>query len=214
MLINEVIHIVGLSRKSIRYYEDVGLLSPTRNKNNDYRMYTEEDIKKLKTIKFLRELDVQIKDLKLLNNNKLTLQDCLKERIKNIELEEKNYNKIKNMCTEIINANDTYENIDITKYFKEINILNKEGFTMKKKETNHRKKILGAVISSLIFELFFIILVTTITYFQMTETDKMPWILFIFFILLFLFPIITIIINLITRIKEIKGGEEDEASKY
>ena len=214
MLINEVIHIVGLSRKSIRYYEDVGLLSPTRNKNNDYRMYTEEDIKKLKTIKFLRELDVQIKDLKLLNNNKLTLQDCLKERIKNIELEEKNYNKIKNMCTEIINANDTYENIDITKYFKEINILNKEDLKMKKKETNHRKKILGAVISSLIFELFFIILVTTITYFQMTETDKMPWILFIFFILLFLFPIITIIINLITRIKEIKGGEEDEASKY
>ena len=28
MFINEVCHIVGLSRKSIRYYEENGLLSP------------------------------------------------------------------------------------------------------------------------------------------------------------------------------------------
>ena len=214
MLINEVIHIVGLSRKSIRYYESVGLLSPERNKTNDYRIYTEEDINTLKTIKFLRELNVPVKELQLLKEKKLTLQECLKERIKKIEQEEKNYNKIKNMCTEIINSNDTYENIDITKYFKEINVLNKEGFTMKKKETNHSKKILGAMISSLLFEIFFILLLSLMTYFQLTETDKMPWIIYTIVILLFLLPITSIIINLITRIKEIKGGEEDEASKY
>ena len=82
MFINEVEHIVGLSKKSIRYYEENGLLNPKRNKNNDYRIYSKEDIEKLKVIKFLRELNVPIRELKLLNEGNLTLQDCMKERIK------------------------------------------------------------------------------------------------------------------------------------
>ena len=47
MFINEVEHLVGLSKKSIRYYEENGLLNPSRNKENDYRIYQEEDIRKL-----------------------------------------------------------------------------------------------------------------------------------------------------------------------
>ena len=68
MLINEATHKVGLSKKSIRYYEENGLLNPKRSKSNDYRIYDESDIKKLKIIKFLRELDVPIRELKMLNN--------------------------------------------------------------------------------------------------------------------------------------------------
>ena len=49
---------------------------------------------------------------------------------------------------------------------------------------------------------------------QMTEMEKIPWPLFWFLVVLFLFPIIGIIYNLFRRIKEINGGEEDEASKY
>ena len=85
MFINEVCHIVGLSRKSIRYYEENGLLSPKRNTENDYRMYTEEDIRKLKIIKFLRELDVPIRELKMLNEGTLTLQECMESRIYKIK---------------------------------------------------------------------------------------------------------------------------------
>ena len=57
MNIHEVEHLIGLSKKSIRYYEEHGLLKPKRNQENDYLIYQEEDIKKLKVIKFLRELD-------------------------------------------------------------------------------------------------------------------------------------------------------------
>ena len=45
MLINEVESIVGISKKSIRYYEDNGLLNLKRNKDNSYRIYDNEDIK-------------------------------------------------------------------------------------------------------------------------------------------------------------------------
>ena len=214
MFINEVEHIVGLSKKSIRYYEENGLLNPKRNKNNDYRIYSKEDIEKLKVIKFLRELNVPIRELKLLNEGNLTLQDCMKERIKKIESEEDNYQKIKNMCIDISKSNESFQNIDITKYFEGVNILNKEGFTMRNIKTNKSKKIKGAIISSLIFSLFFIFIAVIITYFQFTELDKMPWILYIFIMIIFIFPIVGIVYNLIIRIKEINGGEEDEASKY
>lgn len=214
MFINEVEHIVGLSKKSIRYYEENGLLSPKRNKDNDYRIYTEEDIAKLKIIKFLRELNVPIRDLKLLSTGELTLEECMKDRIHKIEEQEKTYAKVKNMCTEISKSKNTFQNIDITKYFEKINTLNKEGFTMRNLKTNKSKKIRGAILSSLIFGSFFILLTGGISYFQFTETDKIPWLFYIILIIILGFPLIGIIYNLIIRIKEINGGEEDEASKY
>ncbi len=214
MFINEVEHIVGLSKKSIRYYEENGLLNPTRNKDNDYRIYSELDIEKLKIIKFLRELNVPIKELKELNDGTLTLEECMQDRIKKIQEEEKNYEKVKNMCKEIYDSKSTFENIDITKYFESINTLNKEGFTMRNVKTNKRRKIRGAIISSLIFSIFFIFLIATISYFQFTESDKIPWIIYLILMTILLIPIIGIVYNLIIRIKEINGGEEDEASKY
>ena len=214
MFINEVCNIVGLSRKSIRYYEENGLLSPKRNTENDYRIYTEEDIRKLKIIKFLRELDVPIRELKMLNEGTLTLQECMESRIYKIKEQEEKYLKVKEMCMEIEESNDTFSNIDITQYFQSMNTLNKEGFTMRDVRTSKRKKITGAVLSSLIFGSFFIFLVSIITYFQVTEADKIPWLVYAFLMFLFGFPIVGIIVNLVNRIKEINGGEEDEASKY
>lgn len=213
MLISEVEHIVGLSKKSIRYYEKNGLLSPKRNSENDYRIYNEEDIRKLKVIKFLREINVSIRELKLLNENKITLNECMREQIKKIEREEDNYQKIKDMCIEILESNDTYENIDITKYFENVNILGKEGFTMRDTKTSKIKKLLGAITSSFIFIIFFISFIGIVTYFQINE-ESIPWLFYCIIVLIFGLPIIGIIYNLIVRIKEINGGEEDEASKY
>ena len=214
MLINEVESVVGLSKKSIRYYEENGLLSPKRNQENDYRIYGDEDILKLKRIKFLRELDVSIRELKMLNSCEFTLEECLKSRIEKIEMKEENYQKIKNMCMEIIRSGETYHCIDITRYFQGMNVLNKEGFTMRNVTTSKKRKIVECIISSVIFSLFFLFFIILFNYLQFTESEKMPWMLYWFLIILFLFPIFGIVYNLVARIKEINGGEEDEASKY
>ena len=214
MLINEVENIVGLSKKSIRFYEDNHLLNPKR-KDNDYRYYDEEDIKKLKIIKFLRELDVPIKELRELNEGKLSLKDCLNNRIQKIDSLKLNFDKVKEMCQEIIKDDVTYENLNIEKYFKEINILNKkERFTMNRELPSKGKRIGGAVLSSLIFSGIFIFFLGIICYFQITEVEKCPWPLFWFLMLILGLPVGAVLINLIKRIKEILGGEEDEASKY
>jgi len=214
MLISEVENICGLSKKSIRYYEENGLLNPKRSKSNDYRIYDESDIKKLKIIKFLRELDVPIRELKMLNNKELTLKECMESRIKKIKEQEKNYNKVKNMCLEISTSNEDFESINIDKYFIEINTLNKEGFTMRDLKTSKTKKIIGACLSSFIFSIIFIIIIFAISYFQFTDSDKIPWLIYIILMLILALPVISIVYNLILRIKEINGGEEDEASKY
>lgn len=214
MLINEVCSIVGLSRKTIRYYEEEGILNPTRNKNNDYRIYNDNDIRLLKIIKFLRELNVSIADIKKLEQKEITLEECMSDRIVKIEAERKNFSKIKNMCNDIIESGDSFESIEITKYSEEMNILNKRGFTMRDVKSNNKKKILGAITSSIIFSLFFLFIVVIISYFQFTEAEKIPWFFYIFIVGLFLVPVFGIYSNLFIRIKEIKGGEEDEASKY
>ena len=189
-------------------------MNPKR-KDNDYRYYDEDDIKKLKIIKFLRELDVPIRELQLLNENKLTLQDCLKDRIKKIENLESNYEKVISICEDIIKQNDTYANLDVEKYFQEINILNKkERFTMNSGLPHKGKRIGGAILSSLIFSFIFIFLLGIIIYFQITEAEKCPWPLFIFLVIILGLPVVAVTYNLILRIKEILGGEEDEASKY
>lgn len=214
MNIHEVEHIVGLSKKSIRYYEENGLLSPKRNKDNDYRVYSDEDLKILKIIKFLRELGVSIKELQLLKKGNISLQECMLDRINKINSESEKYEKVKNICLKLANSNETFDNIKISREFEEINILNKEGFTMRDIKTNKTKKIIGAIIPTIIFGILIIIIPVIVTYIQFTQVEKIPWIVYIFVLLFFSIPIIGLVYNLIVRIREINGGEEDEASKY
>lgn len=213
MLINEVQYKVGLTKKSIRYYESEGLLKPKRNSNNDYRVYDDSDIKDLKLIKFLRNLNVPVNEIKKLKNRELTLNECINDRIRFIENTEHEFSKIKNMCYDIVNSNLEFDNIDITKYSEEMNIINKRGVTLKDFKKKDHKKILGACLSSLIFSLFFLAFIILFTVILFTDTE-FPLILYIIIVSIFGFPIFGIIINLIKRIKEIRGGEENEASKY
>ncbi len=78
------------------------------------------------------------------------------------------------------------------------------------------KKIIGAFLSSLLFGIFLIAIIAFLinTRNQFTSNDNTFKVVYYFLIFIFGVPLISIIINLISRIKEILGGEEDEASKY
>lgn len=54
----------GVSAENIRFYEKQGLLSPARNKQNDYREYSPADIAVLKRIRALRMLDMPLPQIK------------------------------------------------------------------------------------------------------------------------------------------------------
>ena len=53
--IQEVAAEVGLTTRSIRYYEEVGLLEPAARSEGAYRLYDESDIERLRFIRGLRD---------------------------------------------------------------------------------------------------------------------------------------------------------------
>ena len=93
MLISDVMKLTGLSRKAIYLYEEKGLLAPSKvpaGELRNYREYTEEDLRRLRLIARLRELDLSLSDIeKILHgqNASLILQSHLdKQREKLSEL--------------------------------------------------------------------------------------------------------------------------------
>lgn len=57
---------VGLSAKTIRFYEEKGIFKPLKRAGNKYRIFLNEDIRKLGLIKAIRELDIPLTDVKKL----------------------------------------------------------------------------------------------------------------------------------------------------
>ena len=85
---------------------------------------------------------------------------------------------------------------------------------MREIKSNHKKKILGAILSSCIFSMIFLFLIVIITYLGFFTDDNIPIILYLFLMFILGIPTLAIFYNLFIRIKEIRRGEEDEASKY
>ena len=54
--IEQVAARTGLTKRTLRYYEEVGLLLPADRTEANYRRYSEEDIQRLERIKNLRDL--------------------------------------------------------------------------------------------------------------------------------------------------------------
>jgi MerR family transcriptional regulator, repressor of the yfmOP operon len=54
--IEQVAARTGLTKRTLRYYEEVGLLAPTDRTEGNYRRYSEADIQRLERIKKLRDL--------------------------------------------------------------------------------------------------------------------------------------------------------------
>jgi DNA-binding transcriptional MerR regulator len=53
--IQEVGAALGLTTRTLRYYEELGLLKPAARSEGDYRLYDEDDLERLRFIKGLRD---------------------------------------------------------------------------------------------------------------------------------------------------------------
>ncbi len=56
LTIEQVATRTGMTKRTLRYYEEVGLLFPTGRTEGNYRRYSEEDVQRLGRIKELRDL--------------------------------------------------------------------------------------------------------------------------------------------------------------
>jgi MerR family copper efflux transcriptional regulator len=61
--IGEVAEAIGLSIRTIRHYHDVGLVPPSGRSSGGFRLYTDDDIERLKLIKQMKPLDFTLEEM-------------------------------------------------------------------------------------------------------------------------------------------------------
>jgi DNA-binding transcriptional MerR regulator len=64
MQIGEVAAQTGLSLRTIRYYEEVGLVTPSSRTIGGFRLYTETDVARLRLVKRMKPLEFSLEEMK------------------------------------------------------------------------------------------------------------------------------------------------------
>ena len=62
--VKEVSEITGVSIRTLRYYDEIGLLQPTELSEAGYRLYDNKALEKLQEILFFRELEIPLSDIR------------------------------------------------------------------------------------------------------------------------------------------------------
>lgn len=80
--VKEVCHIVGITRKTLFYYDKVGLLKPScRYGIQKHKMYNEKAISKLQEIRYYRLAGLEIQEIKDYYQKKRTMEEILQDVI-------------------------------------------------------------------------------------------------------------------------------------
>ena len=213
MKINQVEQAVGITRKNIRFYEEQGLLHPSRNPVNGYRDYTDSDVSLLLKIRLLRRLSVPIEEIRQLRENRLSLTDCMQRHIIHLNHEKQNLSLIQEMCEEIGSADTPFDSLPAADYLEKMRQLEEGGTRfMDIEKEDQRKRKYGAVIGAMIM---IILMGFMIALFLWGNTvDPIPTGIFLFFLAIPVIVIVCIVVALCQRFREIEGGEEHEAVKY
>lgn len=62
--VKDVSEITGVSIRTLRYYDEIGLLKPTELTDAGYRLYDNKALERLQEIMFFKELEIPLQDIK------------------------------------------------------------------------------------------------------------------------------------------------------
>lgn len=142
-LINEIAKLSGVSTRTLRYYDQIGLIKPAKILDNGYRVYDETQVDLLQQILFYRELNFELTDIKRIMSTKdYSRMNALNEHLEALEKEAKRINLlINNVKTTISTLEGKTRMKDTEKFmgFKETKVKENEakyGEEMRKKYGN------------------------------------------------------------------------------
>ncbi len=106
--IGEIAEMVGMTTRTVRYYEEIGLLNSIKRLEGGKRIYTNDDLRRLKFIKRLKVLGLSLNEMKELENiylvsksNKVALTKLLDILDKHLAEIEKRVSSLKKLSEEI-----------------------------------------------------------------------------------------------------------------
>lgn len=129
MKIKQVVTLTGITAKNIRFYEDQGLLSPARNKENSYREYGEEDVRTLKTIKILRKLDMPLEQIREVLLGGCPLGEAMERHIEYLHQAIHELEAAEKLCRELADRRCEVSTLDVDRCLDRMIELERQGET-------------------------------------------------------------------------------------
>lgn len=65
----EISDLTGISVRTLHYYDEIGLLKPTKKSDAGYRLYDDKALETLQQVLFFREFDIPLKEIKAVMEN-------------------------------------------------------------------------------------------------------------------------------------------------
>ena len=148
MTIKDVEERTGLSRSNIRFYEKEKLIEPSRNENNGYRDYSENDVENIKKIAYLRTLGISIEDIRSIISEKVTLQEMLEKQKEVLKNQINDLNKAKLMCEKMLDEESiSYEKLQVEQYVTDLHDYWKDNRTVFKLDSVSFLYIWGSMLT-------------------------------------------------------------------
>ena len=119
MKINELEDLLGVSKATVRYYEDQGLVKPLRMENG-YRDYSDEEVQLFQKIIVLRKLGLGIPEIRNLIEGKTDLHDALAYNIERLRTRQDEITSAIDLCRKVDAEAGDFASIDSPKYLKHI----------------------------------------------------------------------------------------------
>ena len=69
MTVKEISELTGISVRTLHYYDEIGLFTPTEKSEAGYRLYDDKALENLQQILFFREFDIPLKEIKAVIKN-------------------------------------------------------------------------------------------------------------------------------------------------
>ncbi len=94
----------SITARTLRYYEDMGLINSTRSDDYAYRMYDESAVRRLEQILILRKLNISIKDIQRIfstSSSEIVLE-VLEKKVQNIDDEVALLHELKDIVLDFI----------------------------------------------------------------------------------------------------------------
>ena len=106
--VKEVSMITGVSIRTLRYYDEIGLLRPTELTETGYRLYDNKALEKLQEILFFRELEIPLIDIKkIMDTPNFNKEQILITQKKLLEQKRNRLNGIIELITDVMKGVNT-----------------------------------------------------------------------------------------------------------
>ena len=216
MKINEVEALVGITKKNIRFYEEKGLLSPSRNSENGYRDYGESEVAVLRRIKLMRKLGVPIEEIRRMQEGTQTVGDGMRRHLITLERERRNLEESMRLCELLKERTEPLNELDAASVLEEMERLEQSGTSFQNKQRQDvRIRYVAPIVVSVVLVVAMAASVGVMLWgFYMDPEEAPPLVVVFIAVAMPLLVIAGILLALFQRITEIGKGEIDDARVY